>query len=305
MAGLIRKNRGMIPLVGDMLFSILTIPLSFTCLKKWVGETEIQDMTFAICAMYAAMGAAHLFRAFRLRAQSRSAFISHLIYGVVFWACTALVAVAGPTMDVMAVIALAFWASLLADRVLSIIHRRDVWNILFNAVMILLILALAATAVMPISIVTVVMLASLSALASVMVVTFSRVKLDVLKEIIRKTYAAEIIFGLMLLIVSFSYVLEFTDEAFTSFWDGLWYCFAVVTTIGFGDLTPTTDIGRLLSVILGLYGIVVVALITSIIVNFYGEMKKENAEHTDGGVVGVNGGPAQSADEMMAGRHSE
>ena len=85
----------------------------------------------------------------------------------------------------------------------------------------------------------------------------------------------------MLLIVAFSYVLEFTDEAFTSFWDALWYCFAVVTTIGFGDLTPTTDVGRLLSVILGLYGIVVVALITSIIVNFYGEMKKEDAERAD------------------------
>jgi hypothetical protein len=44
-----------------------------------------------------------------------------------------------------------------------------------------------------------------------------------------------------------------------------------VTTIGFGDLTAVTDFGRILSVILGAYGIVVVALITSIIVNFYGE----------------------------------
>ena len=292
MPGLIRKNRRVIPLVGDMVFSILTIPLSFSCLKKYIGVTEDQNVTFAICAMYAAMGAAHLFRAFRLRAQSRSAFVAHLIYGVVFLACTALVAVAGPTMDAMAVIALAFWASLMSDRVLSIIHRRSLWNILFNAVMILLILVLAVTAFMPISIVTVVMIASLSALASVMVVTFSGVKLDVLGEIIRKTYAAEIIFGLMLLIVSFSYVLEFADDAFKSFWDALWYCFAVVTTIGFGDLTPTTDIGRLLSVILGLYGIVVVALITSIIVNFYGEMKKEDAEHNNG----VNGGLAPSAD---------
>ena len=283
MAGLIRKNRRVIPLVGDMLFSILTIPLSFSCLKKWLNNPEDQSVVFAICAMYAAMGGAHLFRAFRLRPQSRSAFVAHLIYGVVFLACTALLAVAGATMDTMAVVALAFWGSLLAERVLSIVRRRRLWNILFNAAMILLILALTVTAVMPIAIVTVVMLASLSALASVMVVTFSRVRLDVLKEIIRRTYAAEIIFGLMLLIVSFSYVLEFTEESFTSFWDGLWYCFAVVTTIGFGDLTPTSQIGRVLSVILGVYGIVVVALITSIIVNFYGEMKKEDAERADEG----------------------
>ena len=43
-----------------------------------------------------------------------------------------------------------------------------------------------------------------------------------------------------------------------------------------GVQTCALPIWRLLSVILGIYGIIVVALITSIIVNFYGEMKKEN-----------------------------
>lgn len=51
-----------------------------------------------------------------------------------------------------------------------------------------------------------------------------------------------------------------------------------MTTIGFGDMTATSTIGRILPVILGIYGIVVVALITSIIVNFYGEMKKAGPE---------------------------
>ena len=40
------------------------------------------------------------------------------------------------------------------------------------------------------------------------------------------------------------------------------------------DLAVTSAIGRIITVILGIYGIIVVALITSIIVNFYGEMKK-------------------------------
>ena len=279
MPGLTRRSRRLVPLVGDMLFSVLTIPLSYTALEQWGKGTEVGSVVFALCAMYAAMGAAHLFHAFRLRESSRAAFIVHLIFGVVFMACTALVAIAGPTMDVMSIVSLAFWATLLTYRVLAIIRRKGAWSIVFNAVMILLILGLTVTAFMPISILVVVLVASLSALASVMGVAFSRIKLDVLKEIVRKTYAAEIISGLLLLIVAFSYMLKFTDEAFTSFEEALWYCFAVVTTIGFGDLTPTTSIGRVLSVILGLYGIVVVALITSIIVNFYGEMKKESAGH--------------------------
>ena len=60
--------------------------------------------------------------------------------------------------------------------------------------------------------------------------------------------------------------------------DALWYCFAVVTTIGFGDFTAVTLTGRVLSVILGLFGIVLVAVITSIIVNFYNEISLTNTE---------------------------
>jgi len=61
------------------------------------------------------------------------------------------------------------------------------------------------------------------------------------------------------------------EDSITNIGDGLWYCFAVVTTIGFGDITAVTPIGRILTVILGIYGIIVVAVITSIIVNFYNE----------------------------------
>ena len=189
-------------------------------------------------------------------------------------------AIVGPTEAVLTAISLVFWATLLANRVLAIAPRRKRWSIVLNVLAILVILLFSITTFEFISLLIVVLFASLSALISVMAVAFSRIKLDVLKEIVRKTYAAEIISGLLMLIVSFSYVLQFADEAFASFEDALWYCFAVVTTIGFGDLTPTTSIGRVLSVILGLYGIVVVALITSIIVNFYGEMKKESANQT-------------------------
>ena len=291
MPGLTRRSRRLVPLVGDMLFSVLTIPLSYTALEQWGKGTEVGSVVFALCAMYAAMGAAHLFRAFRLRESSRAAFIVHLVCGGVFTACVALVAIAGPAQAVMTAIALAFWATLLAKRALAIARSRRRWSTVLNALAILVILLLSITAFEIISLLVVVLVASLSALASVMVVAFSRIKLDVLKEIVRKTYAAEIISGLMLLIVAFSYMLKFTDEAFTSFEEALWYCFAVVTTIGFGDLTPTTSIGRVLSVILGLYGIVVVALITSIIVNFYGEMKKESAKQTVEPESGEDGEP--------------
>ena len=39
------------------------------------------------------------------------------------------------------------------------------------------------------------------------------------------------------------------------------------------EFSAETAPGRILSVILGLYGIIVVAVITSVVVNFYNEMK--------------------------------
>ena len=110
-------------------------------------------------------------------------------------------------------------------------------------------------------------------------ISFSQVKLDVLSRIIRKTYAVEILFGMLLLITAFSIVLPNFELNINTFGDALWYCFAIVTTIGFGDITAVTIPGRIISVILGLYGLIVVALITSIIVNFYSETKNAGDEN--------------------------
>ena len=103
----------------------------------------------------------------------------------------------------------------------------------------------------------------------------SNFDLKVLKKVIRQTYAEEILFSMMLLVVAFSMVLMRIETSINTFDDGLWYCFMLITTIGFGDLTVVTVLGRVLSVILGLYGIVVVSILTSIIVNFYNEIKAE------------------------------
>ena len=173
-------------------------------------------------------------------------------------------------------IVLAYLGCLLADRVLAIVRKRTPWHIFLNAVSILIIVSLVPIVKEPFMMLILGVIVTISTLLSIMTALFSRIRLDLLKEIIQKTYAVEIIAGLGLMMVAFSYVLTFTDEVFKTFWDALWYCFAIVTTIGFGDLAATSPLGRLLSVILGIYGIIVVALITSIIVNFYGEMMKEN-----------------------------
>ena len=75
-----------------------------------------------------------------------------------------------------------------------------------------------------------------------------------------------------MIVLSFILPRYETAGNITTFWDAMWYCFTVVTTIGFGDFYATSLVGRTLTVILGIYGIVVVAIITSVVVNFYNEV---------------------------------
>ncbi len=110
-----------------------------------------------------------------------------------------------------------------------------------------------------------------------MIMVFSGIRRTTIMQIVRKTYSIEILYGLIVLIVATALVLSIMEDNMP-IGDALWYCFAIVTTIGFGDFTATTIIGRILSVVLGIYGIIVVALITSIIVNFYNETKHDHED---------------------------
>lgn len=109
-------------------------------------------------------------------------------------------------------------------------------------------------------------------------VVFTNLKVKVLFKIILSTFSLEILFGLATMMVCFSLVFMRIEPSIETFPDALWYCFAIVTTIGFGDFYAVTPIGRILSVLLGIYGIIVVAVITSIAVNFYNETSGKDSQ---------------------------
>ena len=115
-------------------------------------------------------------------------------------------------------------------------------------------------------------------LINIMRYAFSKIQFMTLLKIMRKTYALEVLYGLVVLIISFSFIFMVFEESFQTYGDALWYSFALVTTIGFGDYAATGVLCRILSVILGIYGIIVVAIITSVIVNFYNEVKGQSDE---------------------------
>ena len=164
------------------------------------------------------------------------------------------------------------------SRIFIIIEKRTVRALVFNIILIILFVLLSIGLFIPVDadgigkvILIECLFISFTALAEVAAVAFGQLKFKVLFKIIINTFALEVLFGLLATMVAGALVLLSVEEAFTNFGDALWYCFATVTTIGFGDFVATTMIGRLITVFLGVYGIVAVAVITSIIVNFYNE----------------------------------
>ena len=195
----------------------------------------------------------------------------HLIKAAIYLLGTVLLLIGGTQAGILRAAGLMFALALVIGRIFAILDKRSGKRTALNILAIALILLLFVPAHDAFGIAAI--FSVILAMKQILWLAFSRIRVSVLKKIVRKTYAAEILFGMLLLIVAVSIVLPGLEPGIVSFADGLWYCFAIVTTIGFGDITATTGIGRLLSVILGIYGIIVVSLITSIIVNFYNEVK--------------------------------
>lgn len=70
--------------------------------------------------------------------------------------------------------------------------------------------------------------------------------------------------------------LSFTENK--SFADSLWWSFVTVTTVGYGDISPATNMGRIIASILMLIGIGFIGMLTGTISTFF--IKKKNDKFT-------------------------
>ena len=276
-----KKNNTTVKMLLRGALSVAILLLSLSLLQY--QDDYISARMFS-AALMLAWTACEVLNVGKLRRGQKRERLPHLIKAAIYLLCTVLLLIGGTQPGILRAAGLLFALALALGRIFSILEKRGAKRTILNVLAIAAILLLFLPAYDPFGIATIVSV--ILAMTQILSLAFSRIQVSVLKRIIRKTYAAEILFGMVLLIVAVSIVLPGLEPEIAGFTDGLWYCFAIVTTIGFGDITATTMIGRLLSVILGLYGIIVVSLITSIIVNFYSEVKadgdREDADALEG-----------------------
>ena len=70
-------------------------------------------------------------------------------------------------------------------------------------------------------------------------------------------------FAVAIKVVAGAAQATFDSHEFPSMWDGVWWATSTITTVGYGDVTPHTDSGRVIAIFMMVSGIGFVALLTA------------------------------------------
>ncbi|GMR00060.1 MAG: hypothetical protein BMS9Abin18_0891 [Zetaproteobacteria bacterium] len=81
--------------------------------------------------------------------------------------------------------------------------------------------------------------------------------------------AMALVFGMVFLFGTSTYLLEYhQNPSFSSVSDGLWWAFVTLTTVGYGDIVPVTEAGRIIAALTMAFGIAVYSLLIANLTHF-------------------------------------
>lgn len=100
-------------------------------------------------------------------------------------------------------------------------------------------------------------------------------RLSILFHILKVTGFATFLTSFLSYVLLSSTILWLHEPNFTSFGDSLWYTMVTATTVGYGDLTVTTTLGRIISISLALYGVLLFGCLSGIVISYYTEVNKQ------------------------------
>ncbi|MCC9196186.1 potassium channel family protein [Arthrobacter sp. zg-Y820] len=125
-------------------------------------------------------------------------------------------------------------------------------------------------------------------------------RLRLLWNIVRTTGAERVFTGFLVVLGVAALLLPRFEPEVEDFGDALWFLFVSFTTIGYGDIVPVTMAGRLITVFVALYGILVVALATGVIVGYYSEILRTRANTSLDELIGeLENLPDLSREELL------
>lgn len=91
---------------------------------------------------------------------------------------------------------------------------------------------------------------------------FLRISTDIRSVLSRHNLGLTLIISFFIMLIS-GFIISGIDPAFETPLDGIWWAWVTITTVGYGDLVPSTTTGRLFGALLILMGIALFSMLTA------------------------------------------
>ncbi len=78
-----------------------------------------------------------------------------------------------------------------------------------------------------------------------------------------------IVYATIGIVLFFGFLFYISEPGVTSYSDGLWWALVTITTVGYGDITPLTNLGRIIASSLMIMGIGFIATITAAVSSYF------------------------------------
>ena len=99
-------------------------------------------------------------------------------------------------------------------------------------------------------------------------------------KVINRTGTFKILLSYLFVLVVGGIAMNYIEPEIDGVLEGIYFCFVASTTIGFGDIVPVTMLGRIITVVVTLFGILTVAMVPGVVVAYYTEYLKLRENET-------------------------
>lgn len=98
---------------------------------------------------------------------------------------------------------------------------------------------------------------------------------DSVRQVLARNHLGVTLLVSFYIIVASGIIIAGIDPAIDTFWEGIWWAWVTVTTVGYGDIVPHSNVGKLFGAVLILLGVGLFSLLTASFSAFFISQDKD------------------------------